>query len=127
MARADDSLALDGEGEVVDWLVHMRRLSRDDFRILDAADELSFLQMECDLLGAARIGQLAFDSYQALTGDRPPVRLRHFYRSLRACVRALLAANHLDDENVDVAKWTDRANAYLELAESYLPGMRAST
>lgn len=53
------------------------------------------------------------------------LRLTSLYRSVRACVRAVLAAGHLDDAHADVEKWSKRANSYLDLAKSYLPGMEA--
>ncbi|MEX2402134.1 MAG: hypothetical protein WD423_15290 [Rhodothermales bacterium] len=95
----------------------------DEFRILDTADEISYLSMECDLLDAEEIGRLVMDAYTAEMDDHPPPSLTAFYRTHRACVRAVLAAKHLDDEDVDEAKWIGRARSYLDLASSYLPDM----
>jgi aminoglycoside phosphotransferase family enzyme len=43
-----------------------------NFRILDAASELSFLALECERLGAPRIGRLIFETYSEKTGDSRP-------------------------------------------------------
>lgn len=93
-----------------------------DFRILDPADELAFLAMECDYLGAPSVGPLAFDTYTAITGDRPPPELIAFHKSHRAGLRAKLSIWHIkNDSSGPVEKWQKKAVAYLELARSYLP------
>lgn len=91
------------------------------FRIIDAADELSFLAMECDRLGSAFVGEELFRAYEQLTHDGPPGRLVHFYKAYRACLRARLAIWHTHElEREDWPKWRDRANDYLRLAASYV-------
>jgi aminoglycoside phosphotransferase family enzyme len=91
-----------------------------DFRILDPADELAYLGMECERLGAEGIGTTVLARYGALTGDHPPEVLIHFYKSVRAVLRAKLAAWHLDDRTVPYpSQWFNRARAYLALAERY--------
>ncbi len=59
-----------------------------EFRILDALDELCFLEMECAHQSAAPIGEKIMESYLEASGDRPPRELHSFYASYRACVRA---------------------------------------
>jgi aminoglycoside phosphotransferase family enzyme len=67
------------------------------FRIVDPADELAFLWMECAFLGAPAVG-----------GDR----------SHRACLRAKLSLWHLKDHDVrEPGKWRSRAKKYLGLAD----------
>lgn len=89
-------------------------------RIRDAVDELAFLAMECELAGAGFIGELVFDTYGQVTGDRPGGILIAFYKLHRACVRARLAALHIRDHPVEVhTHWLGRARAYLKLAENY--------
>lgn len=90
-----------------------------EFRIVDPVDELAFLSMECDRLGATFVEPLLLEVYESITGDRPDERLVRFYKARRACLRAKLAVWHLDDHGVDVEKWTGRAREYLELAGSY--------
>lgn len=86
-------------------------------RVLDPADELGYLAMECDRLGATRVGRWLFDAYGDATGDRPPRDLVTFYEGCRALRRARQAALHLDDPGCrDVGHWRRRAGEYLELA-----------
>jgi aminoglycoside phosphotransferase family enzyme len=92
-----------------------------DFRVMDVADELSYLAMECEFAGAAFISPVLFDTYQRCTGDRIPSRLIAFYQGHRALVRAKLAAWHLPDYPPEThEKWLGQATAYLELAERHL-------
>jgi aminoglycoside phosphotransferase family enzyme len=91
-----------------------------EFRLLDPVDELSFLAMECERLGAAFVGDRVFDIYQQVTKDYPPEELIRFYKSYRASLRAKLAIWHLKDSQVQQqSKWTHRAKEYLQLAEKY--------
>jgi aminoglycoside phosphotransferase family enzyme len=90
------------------------------FRILDAADELAFLSMECERLGAPQVEHEVFQAYRRITGDHPPPSLAHFYKAHRACVRARLAIWHLRDLEKSVwPHWRAVAREYLRLAESY--------
>jgi len=89
------------------------------FRTLDPADDLAFLAMECERLGAPSIEPLLFDTYREITSDRPPKALIQFYKSVRAGLRAKLALWHLREPVVrDVKKWRDRAAIYLRLADN---------
>ena len=63
-----------------------------EFRRLDIADELAFLAMECDVLGAKSIEEWIWATYAATTSDHPPAELVAFYKSYRAAVRAKVAA-----------------------------------
>jgi aminoglycoside phosphotransferase family enzyme len=90
-------------------------------RTLDAADELGFLALECERLGAPDARNQIFREYARQTGDEPPDPLIHFYQSLRAAVRARLAIRHLRDPDVrDRERWPAVARRYLELAGSHL-------
>ena len=91
-----------------------------EFRRLDIVDELAFLAMECDALGADWIGQQILDAYTAATGDHTPVDLVAFYKSYRAAVRAKVAALRASQLTADDARAArDTAGRYLELAERY--------
>ncbi|MBI4183642.1 MAG: hypothetical protein HY521_06570 [Proteobacteria bacterium] len=94
---------------------------RRDFRLLDPAEELAFLAMECEALGAAVVGRVLFATYTERLGDAPPAPLIRFYMSHRAALRAKLAAWHLDDRRggAEAALWRDRAAAYLRLAAGH--------
>jgi len=90
------------------------------FRIIDPADELAFLAMECERLGAPQVEQELFGVYHRITGDHPPLPLVYFYKAHRACVRARLAIWHLRDLEKSVwPRWRTVAGEYLRLAESY--------
>ncbi|PEN12934.1 hypothetical protein CRI94_13100 [Longibacter salinarum] len=83
-------------------------------RLLDPADELSFLSMECTQLGAEWVGPELFDVYSDITGDHPTPSLISFYQAQEACTRARLAIWHLDDgDDVDAAHWRNEAERYL--------------
>jgi aminoglycoside phosphotransferase family enzyme len=91
-----------------------------DFRVMDVADELSYLAMECEFAGGAFIGPAIFATYEQQTGDRIPEWLVYFYKSYRALLRAKLAAWHTRDRApAEHPKWLRRAGAYIDLAERY--------
>ena len=90
------------------------------FRIIDTADELAYLAMECERLGAPQLESELFGVYRRITGDHPPPELVRFYKAHRACVRARLAIWHLRDQEKHVwPRWRAVAGEYLRLAESY--------
>lgn len=87
------------------------------FRIVDPADELAFLWMECAFLGAPEVGEGIWRAYAEAAGDPSPDALLSFYRSHRACLRAKLSLWHLKDHDVrEPKKWRSRARKYLDLA-----------
>lgn len=94
-----------------------------EFRRLDAADELAFLAMECDRLGANWIGRRIIDAYRRKTGDRFSELLWNFYKCYRACVRAKVAALRSAEgvaEGPSPAASPDpSAVEYLNLADRY--------
>jgi aminoglycoside phosphotransferase family enzyme len=96
-----------------------------EFRTLDPADELAFLALDCERLGAPWIRDLLFDVYRRTTGDRPPERLVHFYTSHRACLRAKIAIWHLREAEVrQPERWRGLARTYLRLADGYARRLR---
>lgn len=97
-----------------------------DFRLLDTADELGFLALECEHLGAEWMRRSIFETYTELSGDAPPDALAHFYQSFRACMRAKIAIWHLKEPSLaDPSKWTTQAHNYLRLAESHIAQCRS--
>ena len=83
-------------------------------RRLDPADDLAFLVLECERLGAPEIGRRLFDVYRFYTGDRPGRAILRFYRTYRACLRAKLAVWHIDDASgQDPGPWRRQAHNYL--------------
>ncbi|CAM3496279.1 hypothetical protein [Halomonas lysinitropha] len=96
---------------VIDCLEFSRPL-----RLVDPFDELSFLGLECERLGAAWIGQWLVSECTRRLRDRPSRRLLAFYTAYRACLRARLSLGHLlepDPRSPD--KWEPQAREYLAL------------
>lgn len=107
-----EHICLEREPVIIDCLEFDRNL-----RILDPASELTFLGLECGRLGAPAIGNLILRTYCEQTDDHPPKRLLEFYRTYHASVRAKVAIWHLRDHDIhDIAKWTQRAEQYLQIA-----------
>ncbi|HEY8037897.1 MAG TPA: hypothetical protein VIF37_20150 [Methylobacter sp.] len=92
-----------------------------EFRILDPVDELAYLSMECERLGAPHIGEQILNHYSETVGDVCPIELIGFYKAFRACLRAKIAVWHIADHQVqDHQRWLRLAQTYLDLAERYL-------
>ncbi|MEJ2760399.1 MAG: hypothetical protein P8126_02360 [Gammaproteobacteria bacterium] len=93
-----------------------------NFRIIDPADELSYLGLECERLGADWIGERLLQNYTKVSGDRCPGALIDFYRLFRACLRAKIAVWHVEDHQINNAeKWLRRAKDYMVVAKRHLP------
>jgi aminoglycoside phosphotransferase family enzyme len=100
---------------VIDCLAFNR-----DLRILDAADEISYLAMECERLDAAWFGAALIEAYRQAAEDAVAQTLVHFYSAFRALIRAKLAAWHTHDAPPEGrVKWISRALQYLGLAEAH--------
>ncbi|MDP4284296.1 MAG: hypothetical protein Q8891_07730 [Bacteroidota bacterium] len=91
-----------------------------ELRIMDIAEEMSFLDMECEMMGDPVTGKIFFDYYQEVSADKIPESLIFFYKSKKAFLRTYLVARHITEANYkDDPKWLTRANAYLQLSEKY--------
>lgn len=127
-ARVESGRIIEGHGDLRPEHVYLTdppilmdclEFSRD-LRLVDPVDELAYLGIECERLGAPRIGELVLETYRADTGDRPPELLVDFYASTRAMLRAKLAIWHLADEHrPDAEKWRTRTLHYLHIAAGY--------
>jgi aminoglycoside phosphotransferase family enzyme len=86
-----------------------------DLRRLDPAEEIAFLALECERLGARRLATVLIERYLAAAPDPAPRELLHFYQSRRAAIRAQIAAWHLRDEAFvrESLEWRARAHSYL--------------
>jgi aminoglycoside phosphotransferase family enzyme len=92
-----------------------------ELRLADMADELSYLALECERLGATHAGTTLLRDYAALSGDHPAPALLNFYQSCRATTRAMIAARHLQDEKFRHSPhWVRRACQYLQLAMEHV-------
>jgi predicted kinase len=91
-----------------------------ELRYLDVLDDLSFLAMECDYLGAGPVGDRILERYVQVSGDRPPRCLVPFYKSYRASVHAKVAAlRSRQDEGGEHQDELRLADRYLRLADTY--------
>ena len=115
-----EHICLEERAQIIDCLEFDREL-----RVLDVAEELGFLALECERLGAPQLRRWIFEEYAARSGDRPDPRLVDFYQSQQAYVRAMLAVWHLrDPRRDDHEKWIGRSLQYLELARSHAEAIR---
>ena len=93
-----------------------------EFRQLDIADELCFLEAECDILQEDALGAAISDEYYRRHPDaEPESQLRAFYNSYRACVRGkvdALRASQISDPAEQQAAF-GHALRYLQLADRY--------
>ena len=125
-ARARRHLIVDGHGDlrpehiwpeppvmIIDCLEFDATL-----RAIDPLDELSFLHVECRLLGAARHGAYVVRRVaNSLPGGFVPA-LFAFYSAYRATLRARLAIAHLLEKTPrSPAKWRPVALRYLQMAD----------
>ena len=101
-----------GDVQVIDRLEFNAAL-----RIADPIDELAFLDLECERLGAPDIGRTIRRRVQRRLGERPPEALVLFYRCHRALLRARLSIAHLLEPSPRTPeKWPRQARAYLAIA-----------
>jgi aminoglycoside phosphotransferase family enzyme len=111
-----EHVCVEREPQVIDCLEFAPEL-----RVLDAADELAYLGLECERLGAPALSSIIFDAWHEATGDAPPAELVHFYQSHRACVRARIALWHLREPLLhDQPRWQAQARSYLALARAHI-------
>jgi len=112
-----EHICLEAEPLIIDSLEFKRK-----FRILDPADELSFLALECERLSAPPfVNNVIFETYNRITGDTPEEHLVKFYKSCRAGLRAKLAIRHLQFPEIpDISKWRNLAKIYLDMAKSHI-------
>jgi uncharacterized protein len=86
-------------------------------RALDPVDELAFLHLECERLGAKWVGDRIRRRLGRQLGDQPSNGLFAFYRCHRALLRARLSIAHLLDPHPRTPdKWPGLARIYLHLA-----------
>lgn len=98
---------------IIDSLEFSREL-----RVLDPAEELAFLRLECEMAGAPDVADRIVSAYQNASGDRFSRQLLYCYQARRALVRAKILAWHILDPTVaSLAPWTEKAHAYIALAE----------
>jgi aminoglycoside phosphotransferase family enzyme len=110
-----EHICLEREPVIIDCLEFSRRL-----RLVDPADEMAFMELECAMLGEPQAGARLQRRYEALTGDRPSEQLIAWYTSARAFLRARLAALHsLEPGPRPPDAWLAQADRYLGTALAY--------
>ena len=123
--RARRRRILDGHGDLRPehiWLGDRVRIIdclefNPALRASDPVDEIAFLDLECERLGAPRAGARIRDRVLAEMGERPGELLYRFYRCHRAVLRARLSIAHLlEPDGRTPEKWPELARAYLRIA-----------
>lgn len=124
-ARAATRRIVEGHGDLRPEHVHLSdppiiidclEFNRD-FRMLDPVEEIAYLGLECEVLGAGWIGRAVLERYASISGDRPPAALVAFYTAARALLRAKLCVWRLADCAPERRPhWSERARRYLALA-----------
>jgi uncharacterized protein len=86
-------------------------------RAVDPYEEVDYLSLECEILGAPWIGPLLHRLLAEAGVAAPDERLLRLYRSFRALVRARLALAHLLEPQIRLPeKWLPLASRYVEAA-----------
>ena len=110
-----EHICLAPQPAIIDSLEFNREL-----RVMDIAEELAYLNLECEMMGNTSTGRFFIDVYKKLTNDNIPGILVNFYEIKKACLRAYLVARHIEESHYkEDPQWLARANAYLKLAENY--------
>ena len=103
---------LDHQVRIIDCLEFNTRL-----RTVDPLDEIAFLTLECERLGAAWAGQYISKGIERGLHEVCPPSCFYFYRSYRATLRARLAIAHLFEPKPRTPeKWPRLARTYLNIA-----------
>jgi uncharacterized protein len=105
---------------IIDCLEFSRQL-----RLVDPVDELVFLWLECERLGAGWVGERISDACAECLKEQPSDELISFYWAYRGCLRARLSLVHLRESDTrKPLKWLPQARHYIKLAAS--PPVRRS-
>jgi aminoglycoside phosphotransferase family enzyme/predicted kinase len=108
----DDIFSLDDGPRILDCLEFDDRL-----RYIDGLDDIAFLAMDLEKLGAAHLARLLLDRYSDFAGDPAPASLRHHYIAYRAFVRVKVnCLRHAQGERPAAAD----ARAYADIAIRHL-------
>ncbi len=101
--------------QIIDCLEFNRSM-----RIIDPYDEIGYVALECEVLGADWIRPLLLSALERELGDRPDDPLLALYGRFRALLRARLCLVHLLEHPVrESKKWRPLALAYLTQARRH--------
>lgn len=107
--------------QIIDCLEFNRTM-----RIVDPYDEVNYLGIECDMLGAGWIRPLLNAALPASGIEPPEPALLAFYAAFRCLLRARLSIAHLLERPIrKPAKWRPQALAYLRQAENELLSLQS--
>ena len=129
--RVADFRVVEGHGDLRPEHVYLEReplvLDCIEFdprlRALDPVDELAFLAMESECLGASHVRDLLFEVYEDRTADVAPRVLIDFYTSRRAMARARASICHLANPTCsEPQRWRLRCQRYLDAAARHAHG-----
>lgn len=99
--------------QIFDCLEFDRRM-----RLLDPYDEVNYLGLECEFLGAPWIRPLLLDVVDTHLRRPPERRLLATYGAFRAVLRARICLAHLLDQTpMEPDRWPEEARRYLDIAE----------
>jgi uncharacterized protein len=124
-ARVRERHLVDGHGDLRPehiWLGDPVRIIdclefNDRLRMVDPFDEIAFLDLECERLGAVWVGRYIRRKVARGLSDGMAKELYLFYRCHRATLRARLAIAHLREPNPRAPeKWPTLARNYLRIA-----------
>lgn len=95
----------------------------EELRLLDTAEEIAFLNLECIRIGHPALAETIRKRYRAIHDDEVPPAVWVFGRSMRALIRAFLSAERLAEDGAENGeRYAVRATWYLEQALSDLSG-----
>jgi aminoglycoside phosphotransferase family enzyme len=95
-------------------------------REVDPVDELAFLDLECEMAGAAWIAPRLVEAVVAGLDDPPPPALLPLYTASRALLHARLAIAHLLEPQPRLPRrWAPLAQRYIERALTALAASEA--
>ncbi|MFK0246085.1 AAA family ATPase [Amycolatopsis azurea] len=107
---ADDVFCLDGGPRVLDCLEF-----DDHLRHVDVLDDIAFLAMDLERLGADEAARQLLDDYREFAGDPAPPALVHHYLAYRAFVRVKVAClRHAQGDQEAAALARDYADLTLK-------------
>ena len=126
LERIADGRIVEGHGDLrpehVCLLDHPKIIDCLEFdrnmRLLDPYDEVNYLGLECEKVGAGWIRPLLLATLEEVLGGKPDPRLIATYGAFRGVLRARICVAHmLDPEPMTPERWPSEARAYLSLAE----------
>lgn len=105
-----EHVCLGAPPRIIDCLEFDRRM-----RLLDPYDEVNYLGLECEFIGAAWIRPALLAVVERRLGDRPDSTLMGSYGAFRCVLRARICIAHIEEAATQL-KWSQRARRYLDLA-----------